>query len=75
MILFGEIDRDVGNLIVHHFLRYDLGVRGDLSAPTEPDASFVRECRLHGNLKPAGARLCAFFRDRDSIRNYDELPQ
>jgi len=41
VILFGEIERDVGNLVVHNPLRSDLGVRGNLSAPTQPNASFV----------------------------------
>src|ERR1051326_6038542 len=75
MVLFGEVYRDVGNLIVRQLLRRDLGVCGDLSAPAEPNARFLRECRLHGNLEPAGARLCIFLGNGDSIRDYDELPQ
>ena len=75
MVFSGEIDGDVGYLIVHHLLGHDLGVRGDLSAPTEPDARSVLECRLDGNLKPAGVCLCTFVGNRDSIRDYDKLPQ
>jgi hypothetical protein len=50
-------------------------VRGDLSAPAEPNASFVLKCSLDGNFKPAGARLCIFLGNGDSIRDYDELSQ
>ena len=51
----------------------DLSVRGDLSAPAEPNARFVLKCGLDGNFKPAGARLCIFLGNSDSIRDYDEL--
>ena len=67
MVLFGEVYRDVGNLIVRQLLRRDLGVRGDLSASAEPNAGFLRKCRFHGNLEPASARLCIFLGNGDSI--------
>jgi hypothetical protein len=50
-------------------------MRGNLSAPTEPNAGFVLKCGLDGNFKPAGARLCIFLGNRDSIRDDDELSQ
>jgi hypothetical protein len=60
---------------VHDLLSGDLGVRGDLSAPAEPNARFVLECRLDGNFKPASARLCIFLGNGDSVRDYDKLSQ
>ena len=75
VVFFGEIERDVGNLVMHDRLCGNLAVRDDLSAPAEPSASFALERRPNSNLKPAGARLCNFLRNGDSIRDYDELSQ
>jgi hypothetical protein len=60
---------------MHDLLRGDLGLRSDLPAPAEPDAGFVLECRLDGNFKPAGVRLCISLGNANSIRNYDKLRQ
>jgi hypothetical protein len=35
----------------------------------------VPKCGLDSNFKPAGARLCIFLGNGDSIRDYDELSQ
>jgi hypothetical protein len=75
VVFLGEIERDVGNLVMNDLLRGDLGLRSDLSAPAEPNARFVLECRLDGNFKAAGARLCIFVRNGNSIRDYDKLSQ
>ena len=63
VVFFGEIERDVGNLVVHDLLCGNLSVRGDLSAPAEPNARFVLKCGLDGNFKPAGAGLSIFLGD------------
>ena len=73
VVLFGEIERDVGNIVVHALLRGNLGACCDLSAPAKPYAGFLLECGLDGNLKSASASLCIFFGNRDSVRDYDKL--
>ena len=75
VIFFGEIERNVGNLVVHDLLCGDPSVRGDLSAPAEPNARFVPKRGLDGNFKPASARAYIFLGNADSIRDYDELTQ
>jgi hypothetical protein len=60
---------------VHNPLRSDLGLRGNLSAPTQPNARFVLQCRPDGNFKPAGARIRIFLGNGNSIRDYDKLSQ
>ena len=75
VVLFGEIERDVGNFVMHDPLCSDLGASGDLSTPAEPNAGFVLERRLDGDFKPAGARLCIFLGNGDSIGDYDKLRQ
>jgi hypothetical protein len=59
---------------MHDRLGGNLGMRGDLSAPAEPNASFVLECGLDGNFKPAGARLCIFLGNCDSIETMTSCP-
>jgi hypothetical protein len=66
---------DVGNLGVHNPLRSDLGVRGKLSAPTQPNARFLLQCRPDGDFKAAGARRCIFLGNGNSVRDYDKLSQ
>ena len=75
MVLFGEIERDIGNPVVHDPLGIDLGASGDLSAPAEPNAGFLLKRRLDGDFKAAGASLCILVRDRDSVGDYDKLRQ
>jgi hypothetical protein len=75
VVFFGEIERDVGNLVMHNLPCGNLSMRGNLSAPAEPNASFVLKCGLNGNFKPSGAHLRNFLRNGDSIRDYDELSQ
>jgi len=75
MVLFGEIERDIGNPVVHDPLGIDLGASGDLSAPAEPNARFLLKRRLDGDFKPAGARLCIFLGNGDSVGDYDKLRQ
>jgi hypothetical protein len=75
MIFFGEIERNVGNLVVHDLLSGNLGVRGNLATPAEPNAGFVLKRGLDSNFKPAGARAYIFLGNSDSIRDYDELTQ
>jgi len=75
VILFREIESDVGNPVVHNSLRSDLGIGGNLSAPTQPNATFVLQCRPDGDFKPAGARVCISLGNADSVRDYDKLSQ
>ena len=75
VILFREIDRDVGDIVMHDLAHCDLGARGDLAAPAEPDAGLVLERRIHGDFQPAGARECVFLGNGDPVRDYDELRQ
>ena len=75
MVLFGEIERDIGNPVVHDPLGIDLGASGDLSAPAEPNARFLLKRRFNGDFKPAGASLRIFVRNRDSVGDYDKLRQ
>jgi len=75
VVLFGEIERNVANPVVHDPLRSDFGASGDLSTPAEPHTRFVLERRLHGNFKPAGVSLRIFVRNRDSVGDYDKLRQ
>ncbi len=60
---------------MHNSVGGNSAVRDDLSAPAEPSASFVLECRLNSNFKPTGVRPCIFLGNGDSIRDYDELSQ
>jgi hypothetical protein len=66
VILFREIERDVGNFVVYDLLCGNLSARGDLSAPSEPNARFVLKCGLDGNFKPAGARRRIFLGNGNS---------
>jgi len=75
VVLFRKIECNVGDLVVHYLLRCDLGARGDLPAPAEPDAGLVLERPVHGDFQSAGARLCIFLGNGDPIRDYDELRQ
>jgi len=75
MIFFGEIERNVGDLVVHDLLSGNLGVRGNLATPAEPNAGFVLKRGLDSNFQPAGARAYIFLGNSDSIRDYDELTQ
>ena len=75
VVLLGEIECDVGNPVVHDPLCSDLGKSGDLSTPAEPNARFVLKRRLDGDFKPAGARLCIFLGNGDSVGDYDKLRQ
>jgi hypothetical protein len=75
VVFFGQIERDVGNFVMHDRLRRDLGVRGDLSAPAEPNARSLLKRSLYGDLKPAGARLSSFVGNGDPIRDNHELRQ
>jgi hypothetical protein len=59
--------------VVHDPLRNDLGARGDLPAPAEPNAGFLLEHRLDGDFKPAGARLRIFLGNGDTVGNDDKL--
>jgi hypothetical protein len=40
---------------------------GDLATPAEPNAGFVLKCGRESNFKPAGARLCIFLGNTDSV--------
>jgi hypothetical protein len=75
VIFSGEIERDVGYLIVHDLLCGNLSMRSNLSTPAEPSARFVLKRGLDGNFKPARARVYIFLGNADSIRDYDELSQ
>jgi len=75
MVLFGEIERDIGNPVVHDPLGINLGASGDLSTPAEPNARFVLERRFDGDFKPTGASLCIFLGNGDSVGDYDKLRQ
>ena len=75
VVLFGEIERDIGNPVVHDPLGIDLGASGDLSTPAEPNARFLLKRRLDGDFKPAGAGLCISVRNCDSVGDYDKLRQ
>ena len=75
VVLVGEIERDVGNSVVHDPLGINLGASGDLSTPAEPNARFMLERRLDGDFKPTGARLCIFLGNGDAVRDYDKLCQ
>jgi hypothetical protein len=56
VILFGEIERNVGNLVVHDLLCGNLSLRSDLSTPAKPNAGFVLKRGLDGNFKAASTR-------------------
>ena len=71
MVLFGEIDRDVGDLIVLNLLSSNPGVGGHLSAPAEPNAGFALECSFDRNFKPPGPRFCIFLGYGNSIPDND----
>jgi hypothetical protein len=75
VVLLREIERDIGDLVVHNLPRCDLGARGDLPAPAEPDAGRVLEGPVHGDFQSAGVRLYIFRGNGDPIRDYDELRQ
>jgi hypothetical protein len=74
VVLFGEIDGDVGDLFELNLLSSNPGVCGHLSAPAEPNAGFALECSFDSNFKPPGPSFCIFLGYGNSIRDYDKLP-
>jgi hypothetical protein len=75
VVLFGEIERDVGNFVMHDRLRGDLGVRSDLSAPAEPNARFLLERALTATSSPPARAFAFLFGNGDSVGDYDKLRQ
>jgi hypothetical protein len=75
VIFFGEIERNVGNLVVHDLLSGNFGLRRDFPTPAEPNTGFVIKHRVNGNFKPASASAYISIGDAVSVRDYDELTQ
>jgi len=75
MVLSREIERNVGNFFVDNFLCCYLAMRRDFSTPAKPNAGFLFQGSIDRYFKAAGARACTSFRNSNSIRDYDKLPQ
>ena len=67
VVLFGEVERDVRNLVVDDLACRDPTMRRDFSTPAEPNAGFLLECCVDGNFKPAGTRASISLGNGDSV--------
>src|SRR5262249_37515672 len=67
VILSGEIDRDVGDVLINSPLCCDRAVRGNPPTPAKPNTRSLPKSGINGNFKSTSARACAFFRNSDSV--------
>ena len=67
VILSGEIDRDVGDVLINSPLCCDRAMRGNSSTPAKPNTRSLLKSGINGNFKSTSARACTSFRDGNSI--------
>src|SRR5215813_234092 len=67
VILSGEIDRDVGDVLINSLLCCDRAMRGNPPTPAKPNTRSLPKGGINGNFKSTSARACTSFRKGNSI--------
>src|SRR5262245_2335496 len=73
VVIFAQVHRRVGNVVLHDRFDSPRRVFGYATAPAEPQAAIALERRPDRNLEPASP--CAAVRNTNSVRDYDEPRQ